>query len=320
MHRKIILRVLVVAAVALAAGLIYRALSQYSPAEIGASIASIPMSNFLTGVGFAALSYLCLTGFDALALRYAGHPLPYWQSALASFTSLAIGHNVGVAALSSGAVRYRFYSRWGLGAEAIAKIIVFCGVTVGLGLLTLAGVCLVAMPESVTGLSGLAPAIARALGCVCLAIVAIYLLFAAFLRGRLHFRKWSFALPSLPIACGQVLIGTVNFAFVAACLHQMLPEEAGYPQTTAAYVVANLTAIVSHVPGGLGVLEGTIAYVIGSAASIGALIAFRTAYFFIPLPFGLLSLLISEMLLRPADKRQEERNLRIKRTAGDMKA
>lgn len=38
----------------------------------------------------------------------------YPRAALASFTSLAIGHNVGVAALSSGAVRYRFYSRWAL--------------------------------------------------------------------------------------------------------------------------------------------------------------------------------------------------------------
>src|SRR5690606_1118282 len=44
---------------------------------------------------FAAASYLCLTGFDALAVRYAGRPLPYRRVALASFVSLTIGHNIG---------------------------------------------------------------------------------------------------------------------------------------------------------------------------------------------------------------------------------
>lgn len=68
-------------------------------------------------------------------------------------------------------------------------------------------------------------------------------------------------------------------------------------QTTAAYVVGNLTALVSHVPGGLGVLETAIGYLLGSAASIGALIAFRAVYFFIPLPLGLVCLLVSEALV-----------------------
>src|SRR5690606_20540795 len=102
----------------------------------------IPAANIALAFAFAACSYLCLTVFDFLALRYAGKPLSYPRAALASFTSLAIGHNVGVAALSSGAVRYRFYSRWGLDAEEIAKLIVFCAVTVSLGLVTLAGLCL----------------------------------------------------------------------------------------------------------------------------------------------------------------------------------
>lgn len=61
-------------------------------------------------------------------------------------------------------------------------------------------------------------------------------------------------------------------------------------------MVGNLTALVSHVPGGLGVLEATIGFLLGSSASIGALIAFRIVYFFIPLPLGLVLLLASEVL------------------------
>src|SRR3712207_8967800 len=50
-----------------------------------------------------------------------GRPLSYPKVALASFVSLSLGHNIGFAGLSSGAIRYRFYSRAGLTAEEVAK-------------------------------------------------------------------------------------------------------------------------------------------------------------------------------------------------------
>ncbi|MEW9617819.1 lysylphosphatidylglycerol synthase domain-containing protein [Shinella sp. S4-D37] len=299
MKRANILHALVAGAVLFAGWLLYRTLSQYSWTDITSSIAAIPKASFALALAFSACSYLCLTLFDFLALRYVGKPLPYLRAALASFTSLAIGHNVGIAALSSGAVRYRFYSRWGLDGEEIAKLIVFCGVTVGLGLVTLAGLCLVLLPGTAGKVAGLGTAASVALGLACLAVGAIYLALAAFVRGEVKVRRWRFALPEPRLAALQILAGTVNFAFVAACLHQLLGDKADYMETTAAYVVGNLTALVSHVPGGLGVLEATIGFLLGGSASIGALIAFRVVYFFIPLPLGLVSLLASEALLGP---------------------
>lgn len=297
MTKTILLRIVIVIAICGALFLAYRTLSQYSLDDITSSIAQIPKASFLLSLGFAALSYLCLTGFDYLALYYAGKPLAYPKAALASFTGLSIGHNIGVAALSSGAVRYRFYTRWGLSAEEIAKVILFCGLTVGIGLITLAGLCLLILPESAAKVGGMDPVTARLVGGLCLAAIALYLMAAAIVRGSVTIIKWPFTLPSLPIAAGQVVIGTANFACVAACLHQLLNASAGYMETTTAYVVGNLTALVSHVPGGLGVLEATITYLMGASASIGALIAFRVVYFFIPLPLGLISLVISELTL-----------------------
>lgn len=294
MKRTHFLHTLVACAVLVAGWLIYRTLGQYSWEDIRQSVAAISRTRFSLALAFAACSYLCLTLFDFLALHYAGKPLSYPRAALASFTGLAIGHNVGLAALSSGAVRYRFYSRWGLDAEEIAKLIVFCGVTVGLGLVTLAGLCLVLLPDLAGRIAGLGTPAAVALGGVFLSLGALYLVLAAVLRREVKVRSWRFALPTLPIATLQIAVGTLNFAFVAACLHQLLGGKAGYMETTAAYVVGNLTALVSHVPGGLGVLEATIAFLLGSSASIGALIAFRVVYFFIPLPLGLVLLLASE--------------------------
>ncbi|OAP36945.1 hypothetical protein AU381_18125 [Sinorhizobium glycinis] len=298
MPKKIIARLFIFAAIGVAAWLIHRTLRRYTFDEIVGSVLQIPLGHLLTGIGFVFLSYFWLTLFDTLAVRYVGQKLPYRQVALASFTSLSIGHNVGVAALSSGAVRYRFYSRWGLSVEQVAKIILFCGVTVGLGLMTLAGLCCLIMPESAARIIGLSETGAVLLGIACLAAATGYVILAGFLRGALRLFRWSFEMPPLSIAAGQVVVGTANFLCVSACLHQLVLAfgNSGFFETATAYVGANLTALVSHVPGGIGVLEATIAFLLGQSASIGALIAFRAIYFFLPLPLGLISLSIAEFL------------------------
>ena len=148
-------RAIAVAVIALAAGLLYNTLSGYSLDQILQSIKAIPLPRLALAAGFAAASYFCLSWFDWLAVRYAGTPLPYRRCALASFCSLSLGHNIGFAALSSGAIRYRFYSRWGMSVGQIAKLIIFCGVTVGLGLLTLAGIALLWRPDLAAKMLGL---------------------------------------------------------------------------------------------------------------------------------------------------------------------
>jgi uncharacterized membrane protein YbhN (UPF0104 family) len=264
----------------------YRALEEHSLADIQASIAAIPNLDMALALLFMAASYLCLTGFDALAVRYAGGSLPYRQVALTSFVSLSIGHNVGGAAFSSGALRYRFYSGFGLGGMQVGKVIAFCGVTVALGLATLAGIALLFGPEIGLGAVGLGPGTARGVGVVCLAAVGAYLLLAWRLTTPLVVRGHEFHMPSVRLAAGQVLVGTANFACVAGALHQLMAGAASYPETVTAYALGNVAGILSHVPGGLGVLEFVIGSILGHAEAIGALIVFRVLYFLLPLLLG----------------------------------
>ena len=306
--RRHVLRLLIAAAICLAVLLVYRSLGRYSFEEIEESVGAIPGWRLASALGFVACSYLCLTGFDALALRYAGKPLSYPRTALASFTSLSIGHNVGLAALSSGAVRYRFYSRWGLSAEQVAKVIVFCGATVGLGLATLAGLALLLRPGGGPNLLGLDRPAAILLGLVCLALPLAYMLICAFVRRRLRLWSWSFEPPRPALALGQIVIGTLNFSCVAACIHQLLAgfSDAGYLDVASAYVTANIAALISHVPGGLGVLEATMLSILPDAESIGALVAFRVLYFFVPLTVGVPILIASEAYYRRRPEKVSE--------------
>jgi len=287
--RRNLFRIAVILLAVVALALVYRALSRYSLDEIVDSVSRIPAGRLAAATGFAASSYLCLTLFDWLALRYAGKPLPWRRAALASFAGLSIGHNVGIAALSSGAIRYRFYSRWGLDGEEVARVILFCGVTVGLGLITVGGAALLLRPQDASGILGLGRGATLALACACLAIPAAYVGLSAILRRPLKVWRWSFGLPTPGLAAAQVAAGALNFALVAACLHQLVAalSEAGYLEVASAYVIGNGTAMASHVPGGLGVLEATVLHLLPGAGAVGAVVAFRVVYFFVPLAFGL---------------------------------
>lgn len=296
MRKKFILNGVFLAATAVALWLSYRALSKFSVEDIKTSLTAIPMSGFILSLFFCALSYLCLSGFDYLGIRYAGRRLSWRKAGVASFVSLSIGHNVGLAALSSGAVRYRYYRRWGLKNEEIAKVILFCGATVGIGLMGLAGICLALFPESAAKIGGMGESAARWIGIACLIALTLYVAAAVSIRGEVHIYKWRFSLPTWQIAIGQVAVGIANFTAVAACLYWLAKSTAGFFETTTAYVMANLSALVAHVPGGLGVMEATISFVMGKDASIGALIAFRVVYFFIPLALGLPVFAASEWL------------------------
>ena len=280
--------------------LLYRTLSRYDWEELVQAVTAISLRQLFLALAFTAASYLCLTGFDWLALRYAGHPLSYPRAALASFTSLSLGHSIGFAALSSGAVRYRFYSRWGLSAEEVAKVIVFCGFTVGLGLSVLGGIGLIANPGLAERVIGMGRGMITLIGGICLAWPAAYILLAGFLGGRaVHIRRRRLEMPRFWLAMAQTAVGTLNFAFVAAALHQAISALADVPylEVATVYVSANVATLITHAPGGLGVIESVVLYLLPQAHLIGAVLVFRFAYFLLPLFIGSILLVLSEALL-----------------------
>lgn len=305
--RKVWKPLIAVVAIGLAAFLLYRTLSRYSLDELFDAVAAIPMARLAAAGGFAAASYICLSGFDYLALRYVGQPQPYYRAAWASFTSLSLGHNIGLAFLSSGAVRYRFYSRWGLSAEQVAKIIVFCGITVGLGLMVLGGAALLLRTSLAVEITGLSELVVIVLGIGCLALPSLYLVLSAFVKKPLRIRRCTLEIPPLRLAIGQIIIGSVNFACVAACLHQALAAvtDVAYAGVASVYVIANTTALVSHVPGGLGVIESVVMYLLPGQDLIGPLLVFRFVYFLIPLCIGIVVFLATELFYRRKGARPE---------------
>src|SRR6201747_3251338 len=126
----------------------------------------------LMQIGLAALcvigSFCTLTFYDFFALRTIGKKhVPYRIAALSSFTSYTIGHNIGATVFTGGAIRFRIYSEWGLGAIDVAKICFISGLTFWLGNTFVLGFGMIWHPQAAGHMDLLPPAMNRliAIGC-----------------------------------------------------------------------------------------------------------------------------------------------------------
>ena len=117
--------------------------------DIEAALHDIPLRALAIGFLWTVLSYGVLTFYDRLGTIYAGHKVSYGRVAFASFCAYALSHNLGFAAVSGAAVRYRLYAHWGLTPLQIAKTVAFCSLTFALGGMVLGGAILFIEPRSI---------------------------------------------------------------------------------------------------------------------------------------------------------------------------
>ena len=256
--------------------------------DIRLAASSISPWRIVLALCFTILSYFALTIYDVLALRIIGRSLPWKTAATASFTSYTLSHNLGFAALTGGAARYRVYSAAGLDGPDVARIVAIAGAAFWGGVLFIASIALLSHngPLAIGGMTISKP--------VCLVSgIGILLLFGfvflSIARGAKGIRiwKWYLPLPSLQQACAQVFFAAIDLAAAGAALYVLLPETsaAAFPAFFLTYALAIIIAIVSSVPGGIGVFEAiVVATVPGDKATIfAALIVYRLIYYIIPL-------------------------------------
>ncbi len=230
-----------------------KVLGRYRFSEILGELDRLPPEAIVAALVLSIGSYLLLTFYDQLALRYLGRRLPVARVTLASFTSYAFSHNVGFALLTGGSIRYRMYSSWGLAAEEIARLTAFAALSFLLGLATATGVLLTFSPADLPHIPYLPLQTLWPFGAVGLAIGCGYLLLIQFRKQPLRLRGWQLPLPSFRQGLGQIILGTTEWALTASVLYPLLPSEAGLslPQFLQIYLLAHLVALFSHVPGGL---------------------------------------------------------------------
>jgi phosphatidylglycerol lysyltransferase len=223
-----------------------------------------------------------------LGLKYAGRDVPFRRTALISFIAYAFGHNVGVAAFSGAALRYRLYSSLGLGVVDVATVVGFCSLTTFLGLATVGGSGLLLEPRVVVTASKLHADLVQAIGVVVLVAAALYLSWAILARRSFTVRDWSLKPPGVRIALPQLVLAVADIAIASSVLWTLLPPDAR-PSLLAfsgAYAAAVLAGLVSSVPAGLGVFESVMLLLLPTIPGdqlLGCLVVYRVVYYWAPL-------------------------------------
>jgi uncharacterized membrane protein YbhN (UPF0104 family) len=258
-------------------------------ADIKGALDGTPPASLWAAAGFTLAAYIVLTAYDRLGSVYAGHPVSYARTSLASFVAYSLANNLGFATVSGAAIRYRFYAAWGLPPLAIAKVVAFTSLTFGLGGFALGGLVLIVEPEVLPFFGAGTPRwVMQAVGAAMWCIVASYMLLARFVP---HFRIFGHQidLPGFRMAVAQTALASADVAVTALIFWTLLPHAEGltFLHFLAIYVLALSAGIVANVPGGIGVFDGAI--LIGLSGHlpapvvIGALLLFRLYYYIVPL-------------------------------------
>jgi uncharacterized membrane protein YbhN (UPF0104 family) len=167
------------------------------------------------------------------------------------------------------------------------------------------GTALLARGELAQEITGLSRAAISGVGLFGFALVGCYVA-AAWMRYRIRARGVVLEMPPMRLVAAQLLVGPLNFACVAGCLHETLAAATSTPYLgiAAVYVIANLTSMISHVPGGLGVIESVVTFLLPAANVIGAVLVFRFLYFLVPLALGSALFAACEVAFRWRDERK----------------
>jgi phosphatidylglycerol lysyltransferase len=279
---------------------LHQALADYHYQDIVAYLDRLPHAQLFAALLATALSYLVTTGYDWLALRYIRRPLPWPKIGFAALLSYAFSNSVGLSLLTSSSLRYRLYSSWGLTAVEIAKIVMFTTLTLWLGILTVGGGVLALDPLEL----GAVPYLAldsRLLGALMLLLPTVYILLGALRRRPLHWRLWELPMVRPRLALPQLAVGALDWVMAGVVLYALLPVDdgVGFGLVLGVFLVAQIAGLLSHIPGGLGVFESLVLALLGdrlpAADLLGALLAYRSIYYLLPLALAAIALGLYEL-------------------------
>jgi glycosyltransferase 2 family protein len=285
-------------AVAASSWFLFKDLRGLSYASLREAFISISLGRWLMAFGSTAAAYSALAWYDRIGLLHLGRKIGWPFVALTSFVTYAIAHNIGASVLSGAVIRYRAYSTRGLSMAEVGLLVAFCSFTFGLGAASLGGLLLLFRPELVERFEGAPDWVGQAAGAVLVAAPCLYIL-----GSLLHFPSikaggFTLTYPRPPIAVRQLLAGPLELIGAAGIIFFALPAaNPGFVVVLAVFVASFCLALVSHAPGGLGVLE--IAFLSGlpdapQANVVAALLVFRLLYLILPLVFSLAVVLLFE--------------------------
>ncbi|CAN7237550.1 lysylphosphatidylglycerol synthase domain-containing protein [Phenylobacterium sp. LjRoot225] len=292
--RRWALRLASVVLLTMAAVVLWREFHQLSLAAVVQSMNAWGHGRILLAIALSAFSFFLMGVVEWLGVRWSGASMPWGPVLAGSFVANAIAHSVGANLLVSGALRARLYDRYGVTLAQVAATTLFSGMSFAVGVAALGGAGLALSPARQIAATAIPLEVARSLGWALMVAVAAYVILCGVRKAPLRAYGRSLTLPSAGDAMAQLVIGIVDNGVAAAIIWLLMTSEAVHYQTfVGAYAVSAVAGLVSTVPGGAGVFEGSISALLPNASPAplaAAFLGYRLVYYLLPLLVACLAL------------------------------
>ena len=279
-----------------AIALLHNELKHLNYTDIINSLKAIPSARIAIAMCLAISYYILLGGYDIVAFKYidAKVPLKFKDIFFTCFVSNVLGSNTGYSMLFGGSVRYRLYSFHNVSMVDVTKVLLFSSATIWLGLLAIGGLFFTFTPVSLAGITKFSFT-TRPIGIIFLTILSSYVLLSIFKSKPVKFFKWRISFPNIKIVIAQIILAAGDWIIASLTLYVLMPAgEIPYFILIKVFLVSQLLGILSQVPGGMGVFETAIIFLLPHAADnpavMGGLLAYRAVFYFFPLSIALFML------------------------------
>lgn len=293
--------------------LLYRELSNLTLEHLLDSLGAIPLSSWVLAICATLVAYVALAEYDRIALIHLGRKISWPFMMVTSFTTYALSHNIGASLLSGTVIRFRAYGSRGLSPAEIGVLVALTSFTFLTGAMSLGGLVMVIKPEVLQRFFDLPDWLVIVIGLALLSIVAFYAMGSLFHFKPLKIGSFHLYYPRPKVVLRQLIVGPAELAAAGAIIYFCLPAEGnpGFITVLGVFVASFSVAIVSHAPGGLGVLEYVFLVALpdmDKAGVLAALIVFRLFYLLLPFAAALIIVLFferSEFRRASGQKRQD---------------
>ncbi len=286
--------------------LLYIVLKNIEWQEVKQALQAYQAKTLLLGCAIAMLSFLVFSSYDLLALHYLKHPIQARKIIPLAFVGCVFSLNL--AWIGGVATRLRLYTRLGVDAVTITKIISTNIVTNWLGYIIIASIIfssgLLDLPDNwKIGSTAL-----QIIGFVLLLIAGSYFVACHYSKRRtFHIFKQTLELPTLKFALTQACLASINWSAMGLLIYVLLMGKVDYPTVLGILLISSIAGVITHIPAGLGVIEAVfiamLSHQVSKGAILAALIGYRAIYFLLPLAIAAIIYLLFELYAKKITKK-----------------